>query len=309
MRNVLMRRFIRHRGAFTLLEMMVSIAVLTIIVLIVSQLLSSATTITTMGNKHMDADNQARAVLDRMTQDFNQIVKRADVDYFLKQPSNPETGQNKNTGKNDQLSFFSQVEGYYPTSSQSHLSLVSYRVNSSSGTPGYNKLERLGKGLAWNGDLSGNTPIVFSPLTIAAMWPNATTSNGVDSDYELVGPQIFRFEYYYQLQQGDLTDTPWDDINQTHTSIQGLRDVGAIVVVIAVIDPKSRVLLSDSQLVTLAGQMLDYVPYNSPGNSGKVGPQPQVQWQDAVNSSTIPRAAATGIRFYQRYFYLNGQQQ
>jgi prepilin-type N-terminal cleavage/methylation domain-containing protein len=304
-----MRRIIPHRGAFTLLEMMVSIAVLTIVVLIVSQLFSSATTIATIGNKHMDADNQARAVLDRMAEDFAQILKRADVDYFLKQPSNPETGQNKNTGKNDQLAFFSQVEGYYPTSSQSHLSLVAYRVNSSSGTPGYNKLERLGKGLAWNGASASNTPIVFSPLTIVGTWLNATTSNGVDSDYELVGPQIFRFEYYSQLRQGDLTDTPWDNINQSHTSIQGLRDVGAIIVVIAVIDPKSRALLSDNQLVTLAAQMHDYVPYDSPGNSGKVGPQPQVQWQDAVNSSTIPKAAATGIRFYQRYFYLNGQQQ
>jgi type II secretory pathway component PulJ len=308
MRHVLMKRIVHHRGAFTLPELLVSIAALTLVILLVTSLLNSATIITTMGNKHMDADNQARAVLDRMAGDFSQIVKRADVDYFLKQPSNPETGQNKNTGKNDQLAFFSQVEGYYPTSSQSHLSLAAYRVNSDSTSSAYNKLERLGKGLAWNGASTG-TPIVFSPLTIATTWLSATTSNGVDSDYELVGPQICRFEYYYQLQQGDLTDTPWDNINQNHTSIQGLRDVGAVVVVIAVIDPKSRALLSENQLVTLAGQMQDYVPYKSPGNSGKVGPQPQVQWQDAVNSAAIPRAAAAGIRFYQRYFYLNGEQQ
>jgi hypothetical protein len=133
-----------------------------------------------------------------------------------------------------------------------------------------------------------------------------------DGRYEVIGPNIFRFEYYYQLAEGDLWDRPWDDTPDNgvnHSTVSGLRDVGAIVVVMAAIDPKSRVLVSEAQLATLATQMKDYIHFNSPGNSGKVGPQPQVQWQDAVDNSTIPTAAKAGIRFYQRYFYLNGQQQ
>jgi hypothetical protein len=221
------------------------------------------------------------------------------------------------------------VAGYNPpTGSQSPVSLVTYRINSDSTSAAYNKLERLGKGLVWNGDLGSNTPIVFAPIPIASpsslppatgtpmpAWPQAGNMDP-DGTYEVVGPEIFRFEYYYQLQLGVLWDKPWDDTDDSglgHTTVSGLRDVGAIVVVIATIDPKSRVLVSEAQLATLAGQMWDYIHYDSPGNSGKVGPQPQVQWEkavnDAVTNKSIPAAAAAGIHCYQRYFYLNGKQQ
>ena len=49
-----------------------------------AQLLKSAVTITTLGHKQMDADSQARQLLDRMAIDFAQMVKRSDVDYYVK---------------------------------------------------------------------------------------------------------------------------------------------------------------------------------------------------------------------------------
>ena len=44
----------------------------------------------------------------------------------------------------------------------------------------------------------------------------------------------------------------------THSSVSGMQDVAAIVVDIAVIDPKSKVLLTDAQITSLAGQLVDY---------------------------------------------------
>lgn len=286
---------------------MVSIAVLVLLILLVTRIIGSASTIATLGNKHMDADSEARQLFNRMEVDFPQIVKRADLDFFGKRTAAPNSVGGAMTG-NDQIAFYSAVPGYYPsTGSQSPVSLAAYRVNAK------NQVERMGKGLVWNGVSAIDTPILFMPLTIAGAWLPATT-NATDPDYEIVGPQTFRFEYYYQLQRGDLSDTPWDSdpiLIPAHTSVSGLRDVGAIIVVIGSIDPKSRALVTDAKLTALAGQMNDYVHFNSPGNSGKVGPQPQVQWQDAVNTNTagLPNAALAGIRFYQRYFYLNGQQQ
>lgn len=312
------RFFTAKRQAFTLVEMLVSITVLTGLILLITGLLNGAATITTTGNKRMDADNQARPVLDRMAQDLSQIVKRSDVDYLLKQPANPQKGQNKNTGKNDQIAFYSNVEGYFPTSVQSHTSLVAYRLNSSPAvtTASLNKLERLGKGLSWNGSSTTVTPIVFLPIPLAspaatAAWPQAGNMTAdADGDYEIVGPQVFRFEYYYQLQTGELSDTPWD-VSLGHSTVSGLRDVGAVIAVIAVIDPKSRLLVSDAQLSALAGQLLDYYYYDSPGNSGKVGEALTATWQRAVNTNSLnlPPPVLAGIRFYQRYFYLNGLQQ
>jgi prepilin-type N-terminal cleavage/methylation domain-containing protein len=287
---------ISRPGAFTLPEVLVSVAVLTILLVFVNQMFTSTSAITTLGNKHIDTDSQARAVLNRMAEDFSQIVKRGDVDYHLKGGSGgSETG-------NDQLAFYSQVTGYYPTQgSQSPYAVVAYRVNSQ------NQLERMAKGLIWNAASPSYTPLVFLPLTIAGNWAAATNSSA-DLDYEIIGAQVIRFEYYYQLFSGDFTDAPWDT-TQGHATVSGLRDVAAISVVLAVIDPQSRKLVTNAQLTTLTAAMNDHTPYKSPGNSGKVAPALQVQWQTAVNDSTIPKVAAVGIHFYQRFFYLNGPTQ
>ena len=55
---------------------------LVVLVLLFTQLLNSTASITTLGHKQMDADSQARQLLDRMAIDFAQMVKRSDVDYY-----------------------------------------------------------------------------------------------------------------------------------------------------------------------------------------------------------------------------------
>ena len=37
-----------------------------------------------------------------------------------------------------------------------------------------------------------------------------TTPPAVTTDYEVIGPDVFRFEYYYLLKNGRVTDWPWD---------------------------------------------------------------------------------------------------
>ena len=71
-------------AAFTLAELLVTVVVLVLLVLLFTQLLDSAATITSLGHKQMDADAQARQLLDRMAIDFAQMVKRNDVDFFAK---------------------------------------------------------------------------------------------------------------------------------------------------------------------------------------------------------------------------------
>jgi prepilin-type N-terminal cleavage/methylation domain-containing protein len=287
-------------AGFTILELLVAVAILALMVVMFSSLLSSASSVTTLSNKHTEADAQARAVFDRMAIDFARMVKRPDVDYFLKSSTNLQTGQ-------DQMAFYSEVAGYYPSSgSQSPLSLVGYRINGAAGL-NQNKLQRLGYGLLWNGVSSTNRPAVFLPLTIAATWPTAANLDA-DDKYELLGPQVFRFEYYYILRgqtlpdgtvlPSILSDTPWDTRMPGHVSADGLRDVAAIGVAIAVIDPRSKVLVTDDQVETLAETMKDF---SSDMKRGDL----EAQWQTAVNAATgMPRASASSIRIYGRHFYI-----
>ena len=282
----------RSNHGFTLVELMVSIVVLALLVLFVSSLVNSAATITTLGNKQMDADSQARQLLDRMAVDFAQMVKRDDVDFFAKGTVAPKSAGGAMT-VNDQIAFYSGVGGYQPSTSTSRqhspISLVAYRINSQ------NKLERMGKGLVWNGSTS-DTPVVFMPLTIAATW-SAATNTATDADYEEIGPHVFRFEYYYILGNGTPSITP-------PASISG---IAAIIVDIATTDPKSKALLDNSKQVAppndnttkLAGRLGDYASGMGPG-------QLLAQWQSVLDSTTdMPRPAISGVRLYERYFYLS----
>src|SRR5437773_2320331 len=264
----------RRRSAFTLVELLVSVVVLVIVIFMVSQLMSSTTAVTRTGNKHVDTDTQARVVFDRMAMDFAQMLKRTDIDYYVKQRSGYNGhgnghgwGQRKNGDKgSDQMAFFSHVPGYYPTGytvgQQSPISLVAYRVNegNANNDPAYGRLERMAKGLGWNGLISNpNTnspyPIVFLPQTIGniSAWSasinNDNSNASKDADYEVIGPGVFRFEYYYVLKNGRVTDWPWDrfdypdQLTISNPLQLGLSQVEAIAVSIAVVEPASRALI------------------------------------------------------------------
>lgn len=290
-----MRSVQQRRHAFTLAEMLVAISVMVVLVLLITRLINSATIITTLGNKRMDADSHARPLFDRMALDFAQIVKRSDVSYYLKNSSASMSG-------NDLMAFYSGVQGYN-SAATSPFSVVAYRINSdSTNSVAYNRLERMGKGLTWNGVSASDAPIVFLPQTIDSVWPSVTSGTNYDdpnptkTTYETIGPQVFRFEYYYlERATGALIEYPtaW-----TSSSTVAIKDVAAIVVAIAVIDPKSRVLLNDSQIAAIATSLPDYSAGWGPGDL-------LARWQSVLDGTTLPRPAISGIRVYERYFYLS----
>src|SRR5258708_35458733 len=111
-------------------------------------------------------------------------------------------------------------------------------------------MERLAKGLFWNAVSTIDTPVGFIPIPVASplpnaelpvpppnplpapAWPEARSATTSWSGSEVVGPQVFRFEYYYLLKNGSFSEIAW--INP-HNSPSGMQDVAAIVVDIAVI--------------------------------------------------------------------------
>jgi hypothetical protein len=283
------------------------------------------------------------------------MVKRSDVDYYLKSSATPPpTGvRNLLQAGNDKIAFYSAVPGYYQsTGSQSPVSLVAYRINAQ------NKMERMGKGLVWNAVSTTDTPVVFMPIPLASALPTLETppplptptpsptqawqevaSTGSWSDSEVIGPQVFRFEYYYLLKgQTDpvnpatiynpiFSDIPWDTricscpaaaatptptptppTQCCHTAPEGMQDVAAVVVTIAVIESRSKALLTDAQITSLASQLIDW---------GDTTCATQAQWQTTPGAlrtcwqstldgiTSLPRPAISGIRVYERYLYLS----
>ena len=267
-------------------------SILTVLVLLVARMLDSAVTVTGSANKRMESDSQARPLFDRMAVDVAQMIKRPDVSYHFKSAAAQMPG-------NDIAAFFTSVPGYSATSSSS-VSLVAYRINSDANNTGtYNRLERMGRGLPWNGSASSALPMVFLPLTIASEFPAAASSTAYDSPstYEVIGPQVFRLEYcFVERATGTLIEYPsgWSS-----AAAVAVKDVSAIVVAIAVIDSRSKVIVSDSQLATLGEDLEDY-------ETGMASGELLTQWQAALDANVnVSRTALTGVRLYERYFQLS----
>lgn len=300
-----MKRVPRKRavGAFTLVELLVSIVVLTILVLLLNQLFSGATTVATASTMHSEADDTARQLFTRMAADFSHMVKRTDVDYYIKSTSSGTTSLGTTmpsypmTGGNDQLAFYSEVAGYSTTTdAQNTVSLVAYRVNSQ-GVPATPMpyMERLGKALSWTASNPGAIqPVAFAPQTILINWPAATDPTATDADYEMIAPNVFRFEYYYVLRSGATSTVPWD-VKAGSTGLSGFKDVAAIGVAIALADRKTATLTSLTSLTGLAGKMRDFA------DDDKIGAL-ESAWQNVIATSTLSVPIKNGIRIYGRLF-------
>jgi len=315
-------------AGFSLIEILVGILVLAMLLLITSQLVGHTSTITRSASKHYDTDSEARAVFDRMAPDFNQMLKRTDVDYYLKSGTARYPGHSAGHSKggsakgqtdlNDYIGFYTQVPGY-SVSSPSPLSLVSYRINGLTTSASYNRLERLGKGLVWNGNSAFRTngnqatiawPLFFKPVLLTDNWPMVgDNSSDPQGSFETIGPGAFRFEYYYLLKSGKLNDSPFDNIDASHTTVNAFADVESIVVTIAVIDPQSRALLTEQNILDLQNQMNDFQTQHGKGpvKTGVI----ENQWYQVVTdpttypvTATMPKAALSAIRIYSSYFDL-----
>jgi hypothetical protein len=186
-------------------------------------------------------------------------------------------------------------------------------------------------GLLWNGFSNGNyhnpgytCPIVFlastpsgsgSVIGAAWAWPNAI-GTADDPAYETIGPGVFRFEYYYLLKDGHLSQNPFinkaDPTAPHYRDVNGLNDVEAMVVSIAVIDSRSRSLFTDQNILDLAAQMYDFNTVNQhlpPNQTYVQANNVETQWNSVitadVSSGAMPAAAISAIRVYTRYFDLN----
>lgn len=237
-------RILHHafRNAFTLLELLVSMSVLTMLIVFVAQLVGSASAVTTGSRKHMDADTEARLVFDRMAADFAKMVRRTDVDYVFYK------NQAAGSGINDAVFFYSEAPAYYSGSpnvtSKSTGALIGYRINpidpvTKNTSP---HLERLGKGLLWdtkttvgtsgapggmlflsyltNGIIPDPNSSIAGDGTSKGNWggtsglgtltgtSNCSFGDGADSDYIVLGDSVFRLEIAFLLKDGTFSNKP-----------------------------------------------------------------------------------------------------
>jgi len=265
---------------FTLLEILLAVAVLVMLVVLAVQMVNTAGLIARSGVAKMNGESRARAVFDRMSLDFRAILKRPDIDYVFQKESG-----------SDRMSFYSQASGFYPAGvtglmPKSPVSLVGYRIDN-------NRLERLGKALIWNGVtdstptislLSGDTSaMVFLPLKISAQWDLSGSGTGKDPDFQVIGSQVFRFEFCFLMKDGVFAPVFDPD-----------RSI-AVIVTIAMVDNQNVFPVLD--LTELAASLPDG---DDPGVADR--------WTSVIQTLTATRSGTLpNIRVYQRFFQLGAQ--
>lgn len=222
------------KRAFTLIELLVAMAVVVLLMTGVIAILTSATALSGQSRKHIDADNEARMVFDRMGADFSRMLKRADVDYIFSKTA----GGSSTMGANDTCFFFSEapsLAGTTTSSLQNSVALIGYNISS-----GY-QLQRLGQGLVLGAaPAPGMIFLTYSPVTatppplpgtagFAAPLASSTLggtsagespynvyvgnstdvppySSGTSSDYHVLGPDVFRLEFCFLLKPQTASD-------------------------------------------------------------------------------------------------------
>jgi prepilin-type N-terminal cleavage/methylation domain-containing protein len=360
--------------AFTLVELLVSMAVLVLLVAVVVGMVSAVSHTTVGSRRRLNVDDEARRVLDLMGNDFARMFKRADADSLFVPGSTTDLAP----GLNGKFFFYSDAPAYYDTTAQgtpppnnprATAGLIGFRINnvaSSTNTSRW-QLERLGKGLTWDGaapapiptpvPLPGATPVSAIPgsvvfltyppaspspspasatptpapypnpspypsSTLAGNWGGATGTtigtvstnpvydDGTDTDYQVISPSVFRLEYCFLLKS---TTSPYYTFSRTHDQTKGFKDVEAIVVAIALLDPAARLLLPPAagQATPDLSKLVGLLP--EPNLAGSPPQLMEELWNDEIRSgkltngtdASMPVSVVSQIRVYQRYFYLN----
>lgn len=308
--------------AFTLVELLVSVAVLALMIAMVASLVNSASSVIAGSRKQMDSEGAARLVLDRIASDLTSMVKRRDVgSAFIKKTGND--------------SFFFYGEG--PGSSTgvtgaSPVSLIGYRINEdplpANPENALPVLERLGRRVAWEGASDGMTFLArsgsatFAPeSTLLGRW--GTLVSGTSADfYRVLDKQVFRMEVCYLLKSGTYvsgttsytvaktgycelpTAAPNNLKPPAYDSGTGEvygfpRDLAGVVVAIAVLDQSSQQRVTTSDMTSISNVLADFTSAN---------PDPQAElpaqaWQSTIDGSSS--SLLRQVRVYQRLIQLN----
>lgn len=328
----------KKTDGFTLVEMLVSVAVLALLIVMVSSMVNSTGRVINQNRTQMDADNAGRQILDRISSDLSLMAKRKDLNYIF----------SKQTG-NDAMFFFGEAPAANSgTANCSTSALIGYRVTGASPYfPGTPVLERLGKKLLWDGPASTGSAggMVFLAYSGGTVVPQSTIGgnwasligappsySGTDaSASHVISSQVFRMETCFFLKSGTYSlsgtsfitgstgysSTPTGAPTTlappiiTASSYSGAApdgnvygfppDLVGVVVTIAVLDDTSRKMITGSQIAAIANSLPDSVDGQLPGQAW----QTKLEDRTFASSIGVPPSVISQIRIYQRMVYFN----
>jgi len=221
----------RAAAGFSLIELVVTMAILSIILILSTQVIESARTAVRNAEVISGSDSTARLIFTRIEEDFTSMVVRNDVRTdFESKPGN------------DRMSFLTRRHGFSSGSGgdeigDRRITVVQYAHTPDGGlargTHGYD-FQTTGEG-ALDLDADGRLPEI--PQT----------------HFQELSSSAFRMELEYLVQSATGITT-----EATAPTMQ--ENLRGVVVTLAVLDPRSRNLLGNSRMNTLVEAFSDVSP-------------------------------------------------
>ncbi len=253
----------RRRG-FSLIELLVSVVVLSLIVVLAASIVQLAARSWVSGKNQADNYAKARSTLDLIARELRAGVFRSDVQAF-KDPS----------GEDD----FRFLTRQAATRGDRGLLAVGYSVNGlgiDNPQPDELGLFRIGKRYNFDDRPDFATGIDFLP----------------DPDTQQIGPGILAFTHRFYTRSGQ----PAKSFNFDHSNPQADSNTGTVRLACAVTDDRTLELLVSSGGLKPLAQALQNIAETSTGS-------PVAAWTEAVQqlveSGVIPAPVGAGIRMFE----------
>lgn len=308
------RRFRTRIAAvgFTLIELLVAMAVLALVAVLLTGILTTTNRVAVLSNQSVDAAAQARLAFDRLAIDLAEIITAQNADIRV-----------ANSGGGDQLRFLAYVPSIGITAAASRgLSVISYAMAAHPDNNGRRCLLRGGKPIAWSDrNILGQTPTGVPRGFADSEFPAGLTPGS--TDMQVLSPGVIQMAIAFQLRPDAGTVTLQDGTTvsadggfvysppvMTVTSSTGsstehvdVSRIAGLLVGVVALDLRSLNLLDPGQVSALAAAFP--VPAN--------GVLPLARWVPIAENpdampTTIPLTARQGVRVFQRYFPLLDQE-
>lgn len=262
-------------GAFSILEVLVAMAVFLLMALMVVGLVDGTMRITSQSQRRISADAGTRQALDRMSADFARAIVRSDLPIRIE----------KEAG-NDSITFFAQADGY---TAGRGISKIGYRVAN-------NSLQRGAESTGWTNNAMG-----FTTLSNAVADPNYLTI--ADSNFETIATDVFRLEFAFLMGDGTITNAVGTNSGSTHmasfaSSQRASRKntISGVIVGIATLDARARNMLPTTNTAQeLTGRFPD----------ASIGSEVLAGWDGFLSDTNMPQPVRDSLRINQRTIRIN----
>jgi prepilin-type N-terminal cleavage/methylation domain-containing protein len=282
----------RHSG-FTLVELLVSITVLSIMLLFLGQAMGVISNLWINGIGIVDNYSKARNVMSIMDRDIQAMAMRPDLPAFVDNNSPP----------NPACAFYTNIQGYDATSEDRNVSLVQYVLSTTGSTAG--TLERYNYGMNYPTSTSASTAI--SPA-IPATVTTPTNPNPLSQLTSITAPGkeplaagVILFQWQFVDGAGNFsTPTSSAPFPYDYTAPSASSNPRAIVISLLVLNNSAFNLATKQGLIT---SIQNQFTAGSPSTTQTYSQY----WDGILNPSTgtfgssLPASIRTGFKVFQRY--------